>query len=193
MTDTQNADQQRPQILRPNERLRLARRKHLLISLEVDCRVPLVALAQEVRAPVSTVFDDLKAIRCDHDFIILPKSDAADTLPSGWLAIQRRRDERQQRIIAVLQNDPRAPRARLARQLRIPLSTLANDMTSIRKRFAFTVKPKQMTGYTTPNGIDKEQGRSLSGEEPTTPKAVVASPQNPRRSHENSLSSTEAT
>jgi len=149
MTDTNNMDEQRPQLFSSEERLRLARRKHLLIALEVDCRAPLTALAKEVRAPISTVFDDLKAIRRDNDFIILPKSASADTIPSGWLAIQRRREERQQRIIAALQDDPRAPMAHLARQLHIPLNTLANDMAAIRKRFTFTIEAKHGGGTNT--------------------------------------------
>jgi hypothetical protein len=149
MTDTQNIDQHGPQILRPNERLRLARHKHLLIALEVDCRVPLVALAREVRAPVSTVFDDLKAIRHDHDFVILPKSDAAEALPAGWLAIMRRREKRHQLLLDALGKNARMSAAELSRTLGIPLSTIAEDLALIRKQYTFTIQQKTTASQST--------------------------------------------
>ena len=133
-------------VLDQRERRRLARRKHLLIALEVNARAPLRALAEEVQAPISTVFDDLKALRRDHMFVLLSREPAAPAslagLPKNWQRIQLRRRERHDRIVAALRQDARASLTRLSRQLGIPLSTLAEDMADITKRFAFSVEAK---------------------------------------------------
>jgi len=137
-------------VLDQRQRRRLARREHLRIALEADARAPLRALAEEVRAPISTVHDDLKALRREHVFVLLPRGPAAPPslagLPEGWQRIQLRRRERHDRIVAALRQDARASLLRLSRQLGIPLSTLARDMADITKRFAFSVKAKGRIG-----------------------------------------------
>ena len=70
-------------VLDARERRRLARRKHLLLALEANARTTLRGLAEEVRAPISTVFDDMQAIQKQCRFILLPKSTASPISLNG--------------------------------------------------------------------------------------------------------------
>lgn len=128
------------------ERRRMARRKHLAILLEVDCRRSLTDLSRELRVPISTLFDDIAALRESHAFILLPKSTAGppalDTLPAGWQRITQHRLDRQQRIVAALREDARLTATKLSRRLGIPVSTLAEDLAAVRQRFVFTIEAK---------------------------------------------------
>jgi hypothetical protein len=136
----------RDMVTGPQQRRRLARIKYVLIMLEVDCRAKLVDIAQEVRAPVSSVFDDLQAIKQTHSFVLLPKNQAPislDGLPNGWRRIQERKRERQERIIEVLRSDARMPLSVLSRRTGMPISTLSEQMPALRERFAFTIEAKQ--------------------------------------------------
>ena len=133
-------------VLDARKRRRMARRKLLLIALEINGRATLSELAKEVNAPISTVFDDLQAIWKEYRIVLHTRSAEPPTplgcLPEGWQHIQQRKRERQERIIAALRQDARAPLARLSRQLNIPLSTLSEEMDAVSKRVSFTIERK---------------------------------------------------
>jgi len=134
-------------VLDTKARRRLARRAHVRIALEVNARATLRSLAEEVRAPISTVFDDLQAIKKEYRFILLRKSPGApislDGLPVGWQRAIQRRQQRHERIITALKHDARAPLTRLSKQLGIPASTLAEDIRAIGERVHFTIEPRE--------------------------------------------------
>ena len=155
-------------LLDARERRRMARRRHLLIALEVNGRATLSRLAAEVNAPITTVFEDLQAIKREYRIIPIRNGHkptaSSNGLPPGWQSIQQRRRERRERVIAALKQDGRASLAQLSRQLNIPRSTLSEDMAAIKKHVRFSIE-RNGTGGVGLSPAEEARGRQRTSPE----------------------------
>jgi DNA-binding Lrp family transcriptional regulator len=102
--------------------------------MEQNCRAPLTDVADQTGIPLSTVFKIVEKIKKHHTFRLemVPTRKKIYGTP--------RMEEKLQKIIKCLNQDPRMTLTEMSKQIRIPVSTIFDNLKTLETGYQLKIK-----------------------------------------------------